>query len=229
MQARGAEESGLSLRDIILGGQDGLVNVLGIVLGISAVTANVHVLLAAGLAATFAESTSMAAVAYTSAQADRARYESEVERIRRQIEEAPAQARAAVAAIYAAKGFNGSLLDQIVATITARPETWLATLAAEERDVRAVDMADVRRSAVIVGIATLIGSLIPLLPFLMLPRIVALVAAIVVSAAVLFAVGAYKAESTIGDWRRSGIQMTVIGLGAALIAFIVARIFHASA
>jgi len=56
----------LDLRDIILGGQDGLVNVLGIVLGVAAASGNSRIVLVAGLAATFAESFSMAAVAYTS-------------------------------------------------------------------------------------------------------------------------------------------------------------------
>src|SRR3990167_5460969 len=56
----------LKLRDIILGGQDGLVNVLGVTLGVAAASGDTRIVLAAGLAATFAESFSMAAVAYTS-------------------------------------------------------------------------------------------------------------------------------------------------------------------
>ena len=56
----------LDLRDIILGGQDGLVNVLGVTLGVAAASADTPLILAGGLAATFAESFSMAAVAYTS-------------------------------------------------------------------------------------------------------------------------------------------------------------------
>ncbi|NIT03807.1 hypothetical protein GTO10_02645 [Candidatus Saccharibacteria bacterium] len=56
----------LDLRDIILGGQDGLVNVLGVTLGVAAASGDTRIILAAGLAATFAESFSMAAVAYTS-------------------------------------------------------------------------------------------------------------------------------------------------------------------
>lgn len=46
--------SGLS--DFILGAQDGLVNVLGVVLGIAAATNDARIVLVAGLATTFAES-----------------------------------------------------------------------------------------------------------------------------------------------------------------------------
>ena len=55
-----------ALSDVILGGQDGLVNVLGVILGVAAATADTRIVLVAGLAATFAESVSMGAVAYTS-------------------------------------------------------------------------------------------------------------------------------------------------------------------
>jgi VIT1/CCC1 family predicted Fe2+/Mn2+ transporter len=49
------------LRDVILGGQDGLVNILGIVLGVIAGGGSRAVLLAAGFAAAITESISMGA------------------------------------------------------------------------------------------------------------------------------------------------------------------------
>src|SRR6202011_193385 len=59
------------LRDVILGGQDGLVNILGIVLGVISGGGNRTVLLATGFAAAITESISMGAVGYTSTVADR--------------------------------------------------------------------------------------------------------------------------------------------------------------
>jgi VIT1/CCC1 family predicted Fe2+/Mn2+ transporter len=56
---------------VILGGQDGLVNMLGIVLGVVAAGGSTHNLIAAGLAAAITESISMGAVAYTSFGSDR--------------------------------------------------------------------------------------------------------------------------------------------------------------
>src|SRR5207245_6401635 len=76
-----------SLRDIILGGQDGLVNALGIILGFSAVSADATILIATVLAASAAESISMGAVAYTSALAQRDYYESELRKEEKEIEE----------------------------------------------------------------------------------------------------------------------------------------------
>src|SRR5258707_11367600 len=59
------------VRDVILGGQDGLVNVLGLVLGMAAATGSAHVVVTAGLAALLAESIAMARVAFTSSAAPR--------------------------------------------------------------------------------------------------------------------------------------------------------------
>src|SRR5258705_7406441 len=63
------------LRDVILGGQDGLVNILGIVLGVIAAGGSNTILLATGFAAAITESISMGAVGYTSTSADRDHYQ----------------------------------------------------------------------------------------------------------------------------------------------------------
>jgi VIT1/CCC1 family predicted Fe2+/Mn2+ transporter len=44
----------------------------------------------------------------------------------------------------------------------------------------------------------------------------------------LFGVGAYQAVTLVGDWRRKGLQMVMIGLGAAAIGFRIGRLFHSA-
>src|SRR5437762_9086417 len=74
---REAHRQGNWLRDVILGGQDGLVNILGIILGVIAGGGSNTVLLAAGFAAAITESISMGAVGYTSSISERYYYEAE--------------------------------------------------------------------------------------------------------------------------------------------------------
>src|SRR5216683_4706996 len=92
------------LRDVILGGQDGLVNALGIILGIAAVTSDAHILIATVLAASIAESISMGAVAYTSALAQKDYYNSEREKEKKEIETVPEMEKEEVRRIYEEKG-----------------------------------------------------------------------------------------------------------------------------
>ena len=216
------------LRDVILGGQDGLVNILGIILGVIAGGGSKTVLLAAGFAAAITESISMGAVGYTSSVSQRDYSRAERAREAAEIDTMPEAERQEIREIYATKGFGGDLLERVVDTITANRESWLGTMMDEELHLQPVQTADIFRSAFVITIATLIGHLIPLLPFVWLARGPALVLAIVLSALVLFGVGVYSAVTLVGDWRRSGLKMLVIGLGAAGVGFLIGNLFHAA-
>lgn len=210
-----------ALSDVILGGQDGLVNVLGVILGVAAATSDNYLILVAGLAATFAESVSMGAVAYTSTLADADFYESEREREYRHIQDVPKLEKQEIREIYSGKGFTGDLLERIVETITANKDVWVAVMMAEEHQLAPVDRKQALRSAIIVGIAAIVGSLIPLAPFVVFSVSTGIWVAILLSALVLFVVGAYKARLTVGHPGKSGLEMAVIGTVSALVGYAV--------
>jgi VIT1/CCC1 family predicted Fe2+/Mn2+ transporter len=211
------------ISNIILGGQDGLVNVLGVILGIAAATGDPWVIIVAGLSATFAESVSMGAVAYTSTIASADVYESEREREYRHILSAPTLEREEIIEIYQRKGFSGELLDKIVETITANTDVWVAVMMAEEHGLAPTERGHALRSALVVGVSAIIGSLIPMAPFFVtsLPVPVSMALSVLVAALTLFFVGAYKAKLTIGNPGRSGLELAVIGTVSALIGYAV--------
>jgi vacuolar iron transporter family protein len=210
-----------ALSDIILGGQDGLVNVLGVILGVAAATQDPHIVLVAGLAATFAESVSMGAVAYTSTLADADYYESERAREYRHIQEVPHLEIDEIRSIYAKKGFKGELLERIVDTITANQDIWVAVMMAEEHQLTPVNRRIAWRSALVVGLSAIIGSLIPLIPFMFLPVVYSMLASVMVTAFVLFIVGAYKARVMVGHPMKSGLEMAIIGTISAMVGYLV--------
>jgi vacuolar iron transporter family protein len=215
-----------SLRDVILGGQDGLVNMLGIALGVVAASGSTHVLVVTGIAAAITESISMGAVAYTSFGSDRDFYLAERAREQNEIESEPDDEREEIREIYVAKGFKGQLLEDVVSTISSNRETWVSTMMNEELRLQPVAQQSLLRSAVVVTAATLIGHFIPIIPFMVVARTPAIVLAIALSAVTLFAVGVYSAKTLVGDWRKSGLQMVAIGLGAAAVGFLIGRLFH---
>jgi VIT1/CCC1 family predicted Fe2+/Mn2+ transporter len=216
------------LRDVILGGQDGLVNILGIILGVISGGGNRTVLLATGFAAAITESISMGAVGYTSTVADRDFYTAQRAVEAAEVRDDPDLERREITQLYRSKGFTGTLLDQVVATITANREKWVETILEDERHLQPVGTKDVTRSSVVITVATLVGHLIPLFPFLFLARTPALVLAIVLSALVLFGVGAYQAITRVGSWWKQGPRMVLIGLGAAALGYAIGRLFNAS-
>jgi predicted membrane protein (TIGR00267 family) len=215
------------LADVILGGQDGLVNVLGIVLGVAVAYGDARVILTAGLAAAFAESVSMGAVAYTATLAEADFYESERDREHRHIRRYPNQEKEEIREIYNSKGFEGELLDQIVETITSDQEVWVRVMLAEEHHLSPVDRHSAKLTALIVGVSALVGSVIPLVPFLFLPVAVSVILALIVSALTLFIVGVYKARvTTIGRPARSGLEMALIGTLSALVGYGIGMLFR---
>jgi len=106
---------------------------------------------------------------------------------------------------------------------------------AHELNLAPVDPTQARKSAVLVGFAAIIGSLIPLAPFLVVRPVViggevardlwvGIASSLVVSAATLFLIGWYKARHTVGRPGRSGLQMLLIGIGSALAGFAIAAL-----
>ena len=163
-----AHLSGFNLPEIILGGQDGLVNVLGVILGVAAATSSNQIVLVAGLAATFAESISMAAVAYTSKIAEADYYQSELERERWEIQHIPDGEREEIRALYENYGFKGQVLAEIVEKITSNKDIWLKVMMEQELKLEPVERKSALSAAVIVGVSALVGSFIPLSPFFFL-------------------------------------------------------------
>ena len=219
-----------NLRDVILGGQDGLVNVLGIILGVAVASADIRIILAAGLAATFAESVSMAAVVYTSTKASQSFYQSELEREKREIKDVPEMEVEEIREIYRKKGFSGKLLEDVVQKITSNEEVWLDEMMKFELGLQPVETRNALISSVVVGIAAVVGSLIPIAPFLLLPFLninlsQAIWLSMGISAAALFFVGAYKAKTTVGNWWRSGVEIAIIGIFSALVGYLIGQLF----
>ncbi|MEM7813875.1 MAG: VIT1/CCC1 transporter family protein [Candidatus Aenigmatarchaeota archaeon] len=208
------------ISSFILGCQDGLVNVLGILLGVAAATGDVRIIIIAGLAATFAESISMAAVAYTSSKAEAAYYQKELAREKWEIRNWPDREKQEVRVIYRRKGFTGPLLEAIVRKITSKKSRWLRTMMEEEVKLSPPRASPLAEGAV-VGASAIVGSLVPLVPFFFLPVAGGIETTLIISAAALFAIGAYKAKITVGRWWSNGLEMATIGMAAAVIGYLI--------
>ncbi len=111
------------------------------------------------------------------------------------------------------------MLDQIV----ARPKMMLDLMMAFELHISPVEANQPARSASVVFLATLVGSIIPLLPFIVgvqLPIQTAAIIAVVLSGMALFFVGWYEARTTVGSLWKSGTRMLLIGLAAGAAGFL---------
>lgn len=218
---------GSKLRDFILGWQDGLVNVLGLVLGVASATQSTKLILISGLAAAFAEAISMSAVAYTSTKAESDFYASELERERKEVRQVPETERKEIRDIFWKKGFRGKLLDEVVKKITSNKKVWIQTMMEEELKLSPVHDKPTS-AAIVVLFAAIIAPMIVLIPFLLFPVMTAIIYAFVFSTITLFITGSIEARLTIGDWKRRGAEMVIVGTLAAILGYLVGKLLGAT-
>ena len=216
------------LSDFILGSQDGLVNVLGILLGLVAANSPSRIIEVGALAALAAESISMGAVAYTSTLSRRRLYLAEIDRETREMHEVPELEREEVRVILRRWGYEGEEVEEMLRRIEAKPQAWLDIMMAFELNLSEVPASQPVTSALTVLGATVLGSIVPLVPFLIgLKPALAAVVAVLVSGVMLIGIGVYEARTTIGSWWASGLRMLVIGLGAGFAGFLVGKLVGA--
>lgn len=215
------------LSDLVLGGQDGIVNTLGVVLGVSSATAETRIILATGLAAAVAEAVSMAAVAFTSSTARGDMYRAERDREYRHIEHTPDVEREVIRALFVDKGFTGELLDRAVETTCSNRDRWVTMMMAEEHGLDPIDPRTSLRSAAVVGGSSLVASVALVLPFIVPHQRFATVAALGVGIALLLALGVLKGRLTTGAPARSAVTLATIGLVSALAGYGIGRLVGA--
>ena len=206
------------LSNFILGSQDGLVNVLGILLGLTAATSDLRLIFVAALAALGAESISMGAVAYTSTLARRKQYLKEVSREKAEMREVPEAERREVREIFQKWGYQDEELERLTDLIASKPKAWLEFMMSHELQLESVCESEPRRNLLIVLSSAVFGSLIPLVPYFLVGQDVLLgaIGSVTVSGVVLFINRFYDARITVGSLWRSGLQMAAIGLAAGL-------------
>ncbi len=153
------------LRDFVLGAMDGTVTTFAVVAGVAGAGLPRSIAIILGLANLLADGFSMAAGNYLSTKTDREL----LDRARRieemHVDQVPDGEREEVRQIFAAKGFEGRILDDIVNVITTDRRRWVDTMLTEELGMRLEFPSALRAAASTLAAFVLIG-LIPLLPFL---------------------------------------------------------------
>jgi vacuolar iron transporter family protein len=205
------------LRDWIYGGIDGTVTTFAIVAGVVGANLSPSVLIILGLANLIADGFAMAASNYTGTKSEHDEYDRILAVERKHILLEPEGEREEIRQIFAAKGFSGDDLERVVAVITSDTTLWTKTMATEE-----YGLSSTRRSPQLAALSTftafVICGFVPLFSYL-LPG--GLYACLVATGATFFGVGAVKSLWSRSGWLGSGLQVFLIGMISAGIAFAV--------
>lgn len=150
------------LGEFVYGGMDGAVTTFAVVAGAVGAGLNESVIIILGFANLLADGFAMSVGSYLSAKSVRENYEKHKRREYWEIENQPDCERQEIAAIYAAKGFSGRLLDRVVKQITEDKDRWVDVMMKEE-----LMMSEEQRSPFKIGLVTYMSfiaiGLIPLI------------------------------------------------------------------
>jgi VIT1/CCC1 family predicted Fe2+/Mn2+ transporter len=208
------------LADAVLGGIDGCVTTFAVVAGATGGALSPLVVIILGFANLLADGFSMAVSNYHGTRSERDRVEQTRRTEENHIEQVPDGEREEIRQIFAAKGFEGDVLERIVETISANRQLWVDTMLTEEHGLQLEGADPVRAGAV--TFAALLGvGLVPLLPYLA-PGIgddTAFAASGVMAAAAFWGIGWVKGQRLQLPRLRSAWQTLWTGGAAAALAY----------
>jgi VIT1/CCC1 family predicted Fe2+/Mn2+ transporter/rubrerythrin len=204
----------------IYGVNDGLGAAFGVVSGVAGATSvNGEFVLLSGFVAMIASALSMGSGAYLATKSEREVYEAELDRERRELEEHPEEEKEEMELFYQLKGFSTSESKMMVERLAQQPEQMLKTLAHEELGLSEQTFPNPWKSAISATISTALGAAVPILPFFFASGVTALLLSATISTLAHFIVGASKVLVTGRSWLKSGMEMTIVGLGEAAITY----------
>jgi vacuolar iron transporter family protein len=208
------------LRDLVLGGIDGAVTTFAVVAGVAGAELSTKVILILGAANLIADGFSMAAGNYSGVKAERDDYERLRKMEQRHIAVAPEGEREEIRQIFAAKGFEGDDLERAVAVITENRDRWISVMLEEEYGAPKVERSPLKAGAATFAAFFVCGA-VPLAPFLLGAGANALGAAVFMTGAVFFGIGAMKSKWSTAPWWASALETFSIGMAAAGLAYVV--------
>ena len=208
------------IREVIFGAQDGLVSTLAVVSTVAGASDDRFVVLVAGIASALAGIFSMAAGEYIGSKSQREIFDAQIVEEREEVHQRPGEAEAEVAYLFEQEGLPHDQARDVARMMADHPDVLLRTMVEKELGLAVEEGGgSPLQGALIMGAAFGIGSLPPIVPHLFVTGEAAVVASVVATLSVLFAIGAFKSRWTHRSWWSSGIEILVLGAVAGVAGY----------
>lgn len=208
------------LPDAVLGAVDGCITTFAVVAAAIGGGLSGGVVIILGVASLLADGFSMAVSSYNASR-------SEIDELNRarqlenhHIDQIPEGEREEVRQIFAAKGLEGDVLEEVVDKITSDRKLWVDTMLVEEWGLRIHEGAPVVSAGATFAAFIAVG-IIPLAPFLLLNLAPAqmFTTSIVLTGLAFAGVGILKGVAAEGSIVRSAVETLLTGGAAAALAY----------
>lgn len=216
--------AGEIVRDIIIGVSDGLTVPFALAAGLSGANASSSIILTAGIAEVAAGAISMGLGGYLAAKSESDHYMRELKREKEEIISVPDTEAAEIAEILSQYGIQPHEYAPVVNALRKNPQAWLDFMMKFELGLEKPDPRRALQSAFTIAIAYILGGLVPLIPYMLIPIArKAVVASVLVTILALLIFGYAKGHFTGSRPFRSAFQTALIGAIASAAAFGLAK------
>ena len=208
------------VREAIFGAQDGLISTVAVVNFVAGASTDKYYILVAGLATALGGVFSMAAGEYISSKSQREIFDAQIVDEREEVHERPGEAEAEVAYMFAEDGLPPEKAREVARIMADHPDVMLKTMVEKELSLAVEEpYGSPMQGALVIGAAFGLGSVVPILPHLVLDNGSAVVVSVLMTLAVLFGIGVVKSRWTHRSWWSSGLEILAIGAVAGVAGY----------
>jgi VIT1/CCC1 family predicted Fe2+/Mn2+ transporter len=214
------------LRASVLGANDGIVSIAGLVLGVAGATNSATAILMAGVAGIVAGAISMAAGEYVSVSSSRDTEKAILEKERYNLENFPEKELKELMAIYREKGLTEKT-SELVAQELSKKDVFAAH-AHMELNIDPNNLTSPWHAALASSGAFLLGSLIPLFAIIIPPSSLKVPVAFIAVIIALAITGILSAKAGGANVTRATIRVVIGGALAMVVTYAIGKLFAVS-
>ena len=211
------------LRAGVLGANDGIISIAGVVIGVASATESVWIIFLSGLAAVFAGAFSMAGGEYVSVSTQKDTEKAAVSRERVLLTKNPEIARQSLYAAYIQNGECETSAQLL--TNRAFLKNPLKALVEEKYGLEVEEFTNPWHAAISSFIAFAVGAIFPMLTIVFLPASYRILATVIVVALALLGTGYTSAKLGKAPIKNAMIRNLVIGLLTMTVTYLVGQLF----
>lgn len=212
------------LRAGVLGANDGIISIAGVVIGVASATSNIWFILISALSAIFAGAFSMAGGEYVSVSTQKDTEEAAIEKEQDLLDRSPEAARESLYQTFLSQGDCETAAE--VKVNQAFSKNPIKVLVEEKYGVDMEEITNPWHAAVSSFLAFSVGSLPPTLAIMLFPEPYRIPVTVVVVALTLILTGYISAKLGKAPVKQAMLRNLAVGLLTMLVTFAVGHIFH---
>lgn len=214
------------LRAAVLGANDGIVSIAGLVLGVAGATSEASIIFLTGVAGIVAGAISMAAGEYVSVSSSRDTEKAMIKKERRELKENPKEELEELTQIYISKGISEKTARQ--AAIESTKKDALAAHALMELNIDPDNLTNPWHAAIASAVAFTFGAMIPLMAITLPPADIKVPVAFISVVIALAITGTLSAYAGGADKIKATARVVTGGILAMVITYAIGKLFSIS-